>query len=126
MKVMVDTSIWIDYFRNGSHSEKLEFLIDENIAVTNELILAELVPFLRIRKQRKLISLFGALNRSRLKINWDQIIDYQYQCLKAGMNGIGIADLIIAQNAIQYKYTLFSLDNHFKAMRDVVGLELFD
>ncbi len=45
MSVLVDTSIWIEYFRNGNNFEKLDCLIDENQVVTNDLILAELTPF---------------------------------------------------------------------------------
>jgi predicted nucleic acid-binding protein len=44
MTTIVDTSVWIDYFRVGNNSEKLDFLIDENLIVINDLILAELVP----------------------------------------------------------------------------------
>jgi predicted nucleic acid-binding protein len=44
MATIVDTSVWIDYFRAGNNSEKLDFLIDENLIVINDLILAELVP----------------------------------------------------------------------------------
>ena len=126
MAVLVDTSVWIEYFRNGGCSEKVEFLIDENLAVTNELILTELVPFLKIRKQRKLVSLLRALKMNDLKINWEQLIDYQLQCLRMGLNGIGIPDLIIAQNATQHECPLFSLDNHFLIMKDVVGVDLFE
>jgi predicted nucleic acid-binding protein len=43
MSVLVDTSIWIEYFRTGNNSDKLDFLIDENLIVINDLILAELV-----------------------------------------------------------------------------------
>jgi hypothetical protein len=31
MPVLVDTSIWIEYFGTGNFSEKLDYLIDENI-----------------------------------------------------------------------------------------------
>ena len=55
MSVLVDTSIWIEYFRSGDSSAKLDFLIDENLIVINDLILAELVPSLRIRNQQKLV-----------------------------------------------------------------------
>ena len=55
MSVLVDTSVWIEYFRTGINSEKLDFLIDENLVVLNDLILAELVPSLRLRNQRKII-----------------------------------------------------------------------
>jgi predicted nucleic acid-binding protein len=57
MPVLVDTSIWIDYFRTGNNSEKLDFLIDENLIVINDLILSELVPYLRLPNQRKLFKL---------------------------------------------------------------------
>ena len=53
MSVLVDTSIWVEYFRNGNNAARLDLLIDENLVVTNDLILAELIPFLKIRKQRK-------------------------------------------------------------------------
>jgi len=96
MSVLVDTSIWVEYFRTGDNSEELDFLIDENIVVTNDLILAELIPFLKIQNQRKLVDLLLNINRSELSVNWDQIIEYQYKCLKNRLNGIGIPDLIIA------------------------------
>ncbi len=55
MQVLVDTAVWIDYFRSSDDSGKLDDLIDENRIVTNDLILTELIPFLRIHNQQKLI-----------------------------------------------------------------------
>ncbi|NOX90781.1 MAG: PIN domain-containing protein [Calditrichaeota bacterium] len=43
MPVLVDSSVWIDYFRAGIKSEKLDELIDENLICTKDIILAELV-----------------------------------------------------------------------------------
>ncbi len=57
MSALVDTSIWIEYFRNGNNFGKIDNLIDENLVVTNDLVLAELTPFLKIKNQRKLITL---------------------------------------------------------------------
>ena len=51
MSVLVDTSIWIDYFRGGNDSIQMDFLIDENLLVINDLILAELIPFLKIQNE---------------------------------------------------------------------------
>jgi len=124
MSVLVDTSIWVEYFRTGDNSEKLDFLIDENLIVTNDLILAELIPFLKIQNQRKLINLLLNINRFDLSVNWNQIIEYQYKCLKNGLNGIGIPDLIIAQNAKQYHCEIYSLDNHFQLMKDILNLQV--
>ena len=124
MSVLVDTSIWIEYFRTGTNSEKLDFLIDENLIVINDLILAELVPSLRVRNQRKIIKLLNHITKLELSINWDQLIEFQFKCLKNGLNGIGIPDLIIAQNAKQNHCEIYSLDSHFKLMKDILRLQL--
>ena len=124
MSVLVDTSIWVDYLRSGNFAEKLDYFIDENLIVTNDLILAELVPFLKIRNQKKLISLLRNIRRLDLFIDWNQIIDYQYKCLKNGINAVGIPDLIIAQNAIQNDCEIFTQDNHFSLMRDILNLNI--
>jgi len=124
MSVLVDTSIWVDYLRFGNFSEKLDFFIDENLIVTNDLILAELVPFLRVRNQKKLISLLRNIRRLDLFIDWNQIVDYQYKYLKNGINGVGIPDLIIAQNAIQNDCEIFSQDNHFFLMEGILNLNM--
>jgi len=124
LPVLVDTSIWVDYFRSGHNSEKLDFLIDENLIVINDLILAELIPFLKIRNQRKIVSLLQSIKRLDLTVNWNQIIEYQYKCLKNGLNGIGIPDLIIAQNAKQNHSRIYSLDNHFSLMKDILNIRV--
>jgi predicted nucleic acid-binding protein len=124
MPVLVDTSIWVAYLRSGNYSEKLDFFIDEDLVVTNDLILAELVPFLKVRNQKKLISLLRNIKRLDLFIDWNQIIDYQCKCLKNGINGVGIPDLIIAQNAIQNDCEIFSQDNHFFLMGDILNLNI--
>ena len=124
MPVLVDTSIWVDYLRSGNFAERFDYIIDENLIATNDLILAELIPFLKIQNQRKLISLLRNVTRLELVINWSQIIEYQYKLLKNGINGVGIPDLIIAQNAIQNHCEIFSQDNHFYLMKDVLNLTI--
>lgn len=124
MSVLVDTSIWVEYFRAGNDATKLDILIDENLVVTNDLILAELIPYLKIRKQREVVDLLNNVDKLNLEIKWDEIIDYQVKCLKAGVNGIGIPDLIIAQNAKQNDCEIFSLDNHFKLMKKALNIKI--
>ena len=124
MSVLVDTSVWIEYFRNGNNFDQLDFLIDENLVVTNDLVLAELVPFLKLRNQRKLIRLLHQVSKLELVINWEQIVTYQYKCLKNGINGVGIPDLIIAQSAIQNHCSIYSLDSHFRLMGNIIKVKL--
>jgi len=122
--VLVDTSIWIDYFRDGGNSSDLEFLIDENLIVTNEIIRAELIPYLKIKKQTNVIKLLNEVNQTPLDIHWEEIIRLQIKCLKSGANGVGIPDLIIAQNAKQNNCEIYSLDKHFKLLNKVLKLKL--
>ncbi len=124
MSVLVDTSIWIDYFRGGNDSTQMDFLIDENLLVTNDLILTELIPFLKVRNETKIIDLLYNINRLEISINWNEIIDYQYKCLINGLNGAGIPDLIIAQNAKQNGCKIYTLDNHVILMKDIISLQI--
>jgi hypothetical protein len=124
MSVLVDTSVWVEYFRHGKNLEKLDFIIDENIVVTNDLILAELVPFLKVQNQNNIISLLFNIKKLQIDINWEQIIEFQYMCLKSGLNGVGIPDLIIAQNAKQNDCEIYTLDNHFQLIKDIIQITL--
>jgi len=124
MAVLVDTSIWIDYFRGGENSVDMEFLIDENLIITNDIILAELIPYLKIKKQTKVVNLLYEVTKMPLDIHWEEIIAFQLKCLKSGANGVGIPDLIIAQNAKQNNCTIYSLDKHFRLLNKVLKINL--
>ncbi len=125
MDVLVDTSIWIDYFRGGANSTDLDYLIEDNIIVTNDIILAELVPYLKIKGQAKVIGLLQEINRVPLDIGWDEIVEFQVRCLKSGANGVGIPDLIIAQNAKQNSCKIYSLDKHFRLLNQILKVKLY-
>lgn len=126
MTVLVDSSVWIDYFKSGDNSASLDFLIDENLIVINDIILAELVPFLKIKNQAKIIDLLGAINKLPLKIDWTEIIRFQVNCLQAGLNGLGIPDLLIAQNAKQNQCQIYSLDKHFRLLSQIIQIDLLE
>lgn len=126
MSVLVDTSVWIEYFRTGNNSEKLDFFIDENIIVINDLILSELVPSLRVRNQQKVIKLLNNISKLDLLIDWRQITEFQFKCLKNGLNGIGIPDLIITQNAKQNNCAVYTFDRHFQLIKDILKFQIID
>ncbi len=125
MQVLVDSSVWIDYFRGGKMSDDLDLLIDENLIAVNDLILTELIPYLRLQNRKKLINLMHSILKYEMRINWYQIINFQTECLKKGINGIGIPDLLIAQNSLQNQCKIFSLDQHFNLMQSLLKLKLF-
>ena len=125
MSVLVDSSVWIEYFRNTDQSDALDMLIEENLVVTNELILAELIPALQIRKLSELVTLLREIKRQPMNIDWKDIIKMQTLCLNNGSNGVGIPDLIIAQNSIQGDLRLLSNDKHFFIISKFLSLDIY-
>ena len=126
MSVLVDSSVWIDYFRaSNGQADDLDFLIDENLVVVNDLILSEIVPALHIRRKRALIRLLGEVSKQPMTIDWPDLIQMQVTCLRNGINRIGIPDLIIAQHATQNGLRLFTLDGHFRLVAEHSPLELY-
>ena len=118
MEVLVDTSVWIDYFRSGENSERLDFLIDENLVVINDLILTELIPLLTLRNEKDVIGLLKKIKNNTMNVDWQELVEFQVLCLKSGSSGIGIPDLLIVQNAIQHQTPIYSIDKHFRYMLD--------
>jgi predicted nucleic acid-binding protein len=127
VEILVDTSIWIDYFRSGDNSEKLDYLIDNNLVVTNDLILTELLPLLVIRNEKLVVRLLKKIKNNTINVNWEEIVSYQVLCMKSGSNGIGIPDLLIAQNAIQNETPIYSIDKHFGYMFNAnIGIKKYE
>ncbi len=126
MNTLVDSSIWIDYFRGTGRTEAVDLLIEENLVVSNDLVLTELIPALHVRRQKRLIALLRQIKRSPIAIDWEDIIAMQITCMRNGVNGVGIPDLIIAQNAIQNDLRLLSSDKHFELMSRYVPLSLHE
>ena len=126
MLILVDISVWIDYFKTGANSSDLDILIDENLIVINDIILLEIIPYLKIKRQKNIIDLLYEIRKLELQIDWNEIIQFQVRCLKSEIHGIGIPYLLIAQNSIQNKCKIFTLDKYFKLIKPIVGIELFE
>lgn len=125
MKVLVDSSVWIDYFRGKGAADTLELLIEEDLVVVNDLILTELLPPLLLRKEKKLVALLRELKRQPMAIDWEEIIQLQTLCLRHGIHGVGIPDLIILQNVLQGALSLFTNDKHFSLLAKHTDLDIF-
>lgn len=127
--VMVDTSVWVAYFRGGDGTDTianaLDYLLAGDEAVTNEIILTELLPFMRIRREKDAETALLALPNPEFSINWQELRGLQEKCLRDGVNNVGIPDLAIALHAKNLGVPLFSLDRHFKLIAPLCGLSLW-
>ncbi len=110
--VLVDSSIWIAYFNKGEH-DSLTQLLRDDLIVTDEIILSELIPSAQLKKERELVVGLRALPIIRLDIDRSAIRKLQPLNLSNGINRVGIPDLIIVQQAIQQDLTLWTTDKHF-------------
>lgn len=124
--VLIDSSVWIEYFKGAESALPLNGLIDTNNICVNDLILAELIPSINHKKEKTLKQLLMTITKIRININWNNIIYMQTQNLRHGINKVGIADLIITQNAIENDLELFAIDKHFALMAELHGLKLYD
>lgn len=123
--VLIDSSVWIDYFKGLESALPLNVLIDSNKICINDLILAELIPSINHKKEDHLKGLLQTITTIKIDINWNQIVYMQTMNLNNGINKVGIADLIITQNAIENDIALFASDKHFQLMSELHGLKLF-
>lgn len=125
-QILVDSSVWIGFFRGSLPREGIFSLIDANQICTNDLILSEIIPSLMMKKERSLVETLTRLERLPLSIEWQEIISYQVKNLQKGIHRVGVADLIIMQNVIQNDLLLFTLDSHFTLMSGVFPLRLYN
>ena len=123
-KVLVDSSVWISYFRDVNAHERLDELIENNQICTNDLILAELIPFLHVKKKAVIVDLMLELPKAEVSINWEFIINLQIGNLQNGINKVGIPDLLLVDHVIANNLILYSEDKHFRLMREHANFEL--
>lgn len=124
--ILVDTSVWIDYFRNGSTADALDKLIESDMICINDVILSELLPSINQRHEEELKELLLSFPKLQMKIDWNEIVFMQTKNLHNGINKVGLPDLMIAQNAIQNNVKLFSCDKHFQLIKNLFPLYSFE
>ena len=125
MNNLVDTSVWIEYFKGNQKYSFITDIISTNAICINEIILTELLPSIIHREERELAELINSIKKYVLIIDWQEIRDIQLLNLRHGNNNIGISDIIIAQNCIQNGLKMIVQDKHFEAMAKYIPLEIY-
>ena len=123
--ILVDTSVWISYFKTGKHNS-LDGLIVNGLVLTNDVILTELVPVLHRSNRYDVIESLESLTKVPLRINWDGIRYLQSGNLERGINKVGLPDLMIIQQIIEHKFSLYTEDKHFGLMQKWLHYDLFE
>lgn len=122
--VLVDSSVWIDYF-NGKTRDPLQMLLDSGQACVNDVILSEVMPILIFRQNKEACDLMASLPQYATKVTWQEALEAQVQNLRAGINGVNLLDILIALNAKKNGLDVLTYDKHFALMSPVFGFALW-
>jgi len=123
--VLVDSSIWIDYFKFRDFAF-VDDLIDDYRICTNDVILTELLPSITHQKEILLANLLKSINKYDMNINWQELQYYQLLNIKNGNNKVPITDILIAQNCMQNDLILLTQDKHLLLMKNYLPLQFYE
>lgn len=123
MTVLVDTSVWIDFFAKPPrhHADFLETLLSQDLVATCQPIKAELLSGWfdaksRLVVERTLNDLPALDLNLSLEIVWQKIIGIAHECQKKKMKIPGIVDRMIILAALEFQTTLWTHDKSLKKL----------
>jgi len=123
--ILADSSAIIEFLNGNADYLYLRDLANQNLLHINDVILTELLPAMIATENYIQAEFIHKLPKVALKINWDEIRDYQIALMKNGYFRVGVSDLHIAQNCIQNDFLLISNDKHFKIIAQFTQLKLY-
>jgi len=127
-KIIVDTSIWIEYFRNN---EKYAPLIDDNLNLENivitRLIISELLHGVKSSKEYDMLSssIVAVPYIESICEDWINTGKILYDLKKKGIS-IPLTDVLIASIALRSNASVFTLDKNFKDLSLITNLNIYE
>ena len=120
--VLVDTSVWIEFFRPEPAAGKLlETLLSENSAVTCGIVLFELLQGVKSDKEKTVVmnALSGLSYKEMNEYLWQKSAELSSSLKKKGLT-LPLSDIFIAAIAIEHDLSVFTLDKHFEQIPGVI------
>ncbi len=125
-KIIVDTSAWIEYFKNNTTFVKFieENLYIDSIFITGPII-SELLQGTKTEKELDLL-LYSIKAVPFIECSYDDWVSAGQLSFNLRKNGkiIPLTDLLIAVIALKNDAKVLTLDNHFKEIPKVKLIEL--
>ncbi len=135
MKVLADTSIWVEFFRKHPQlSQKslqaFSLLLEEKQVVTIHPIEAEALSGSIAPSQESFIrSFFEMLEHVdidwNLKSIWKKIIDLAYSARRNSISIPGVVDRMILITAQELNLTLWTLDRALQKLAEIQKVKLY-
>jgi len=128
-KVLIDTSVWIDYFQNASSpiSEEVDRILSEGEAYVPKIVIAELIQGAKTSKEIAVIEDFldAFYIIDNKEDTWIKAGRLSYDLEKKGKS-IHLLVCYIATIAQQFGCKIFTLNRHFKEIQKVINIALIE
>jgi len=126
-RVLIDTSIWIDYFRGGNEEilKKTDQLLSYASVYVPKVVMAELIHGAKSEKEVAVIESFvEAFNIiDQTENTWIKAGRLSFSMKRRGVH-VNLVDCYIAVLAEEYHCKIFSLDEHFKEIKRFLKIEI--
>lgn len=125
--VLVDTSVWIDYFRGikSPETDRLEILLDEESVATGDLIITELMQGFRTKTQitiaKQIVSSLEYFDLVGKEVALQAAENYRF-LRKQGITIRKTIDIIIGTFCIVNGVKLLHCDRDFEPMETYLNL----
>ena len=126
-KILVDTSIWIDYFKNKSSgiADKVDEMLTGDDVYVPKIVIAELIQGAKSEREvaviEEFVDAFHIVDQG--EDTWIKAGKLSYSLKKKGKN-INLSDCYIAVIAQEHDCHIFTLDGHFEEIREFVDIRL--
>lgn len=127
-KVLVDTSVWIDYFRSPDDSplaERVNDCISSSTIIVPKVVLAELIQGAHSVKELsalgEFVEAFTVIGES--ETTWQAAGKLSYDLKKKGKT-VNLTDCYIAVIALENDCGILTLDKHFKDIQKISAIRL--
>jgi len=126
-KVLIDTSIWIEYFRDRlpQITEQVDEILSRDGAYIPNVVIAELIQGAHSEKEIAVIESFVDAFHiiDQTESTWAKAGRLSFDLKKQGKT-VHLVDCYIAIIAHEHQCRVFTTDSHFKDIEKVIGLSL--
>lgn len=113
--VLVDTSVWIEFFKQESETgDRLSELIIKNVVWTCGIVLFEIIQGVRTENEKAtLLETLSTLPYVEMtQPLWQRAGELSASLKKKGVN-LPLSDIFIAAICLEHNLRIFTLDKHF-------------
>ena len=125
-KVLIDSSVWIEYFRAGEGKifNIVDFLLDSGQAVLCGVVEMEIIAGIKKSERAMIKDLFNALHY--IETNREDFIAAGERLNNLRKKGITIpaTDSLIATLALDRKISVLTIDKHFNHFKELKRVSL--